>query len=214
VSLLPLHESMPAIGVLLLEVYECPCSGAQSRPWLLLLMAAVAGIVAAWATQRRAKKGGEPMNATWKAVVVVALAVAVIAVVATKHRARRDAAPAANEQNETISWNSLADGNDVSAHDEPLPRLVDVGAGTCIPCKKMMPVLAELKTEYAGSLQVEYYNVNDDPNAIAEYDVTMIPTQIFYDTSGQERFRHTGFLGKKDILAKWNELGVELTRAK
>jgi len=154
------------------------------------------------------------MNAAWKAVVVVALAVAVIAVVATKHRARRDAAPAANEQNETISWNSLADGNDVSAHDEPLPRLVDVGAGTCIPCKKMMPVLAELKTEYAGSLQVEYYNVNDDPNAIAEYDVTIIPTQIFYDVSGRELFRHTGFLGKKDILAKWNELGVELTRAK
>lgn len=154
------------------------------------------------------------MNAAWKAVVVVALVVAVIAVVASKHRARQDAASAANEQNETISWNSLADGDDAPAHDEPLPRLVDVGAGTCVPCKKMMPVLAELKSEYAGRLGVEYYNVNDDPNAITEYDVTIIPTQIFYDASGQERFRHTGFLGKKDILAKWNELGVELTRAK
>ena len=154
------------------------------------------------------------MNAAWKAVVVVALAVAVIAVVASKNRARQDAAPAANERNETISWNSLADGSDAPAHGEPLPRLVDVGAGTCIPCKKMMPVLTELKTEYAGSLQVEYYNVNDDPNAITEYDVTIIPTQIFFDASGQERFRHTGFLGKQDILAKWNELGVELTRAK
>jgi thioredoxin 1 len=154
------------------------------------------------------------MNAAWKAVVVVALVVAVIAVVASKHRARQDAASTANERNEATSWNSLTGQDDAPGQNEPLPRLVDVGAGTCIPCKKMMPVLAELKTEYTGSLQVEYYNVNDDPNVITEYDVTIIPTQIFYDASGQERFRHTGFLGKKDILAKWNELGVELTRAK
>jgi thioredoxin 1 len=38
----------------------------------------------------------------------------------------------------------------------------------------------------------------------------MIPTQIFYDATGTERFRHEGFIAKKDILAKWRELGVEL----
>jgi thioredoxin 1 len=33
-----------------------------------------------------------------------------------------------------------------------LPRLVDLGAGKCIPCKKMAPILEELKKEYAGRI--------------------------------------------------------------
>ena len=41
----------------------------------------------------------------------------------------------------------------------------------------------------------------------------VIPTQIFYDASGNELFRHTGFIAKEDILAKWKELGIELTPA-
>lgn len=31
-----------------------------------------------------------------------------------------------------------------------------------------------------------------------------------YDATGKELFRHTGFFGKEDILAKWKELGVNL----
>ncbi len=42
----------------------------------------------------------------------------------------------------------------------------------------------------------------------------MIPTQIFYDADGKERFRHVGFFGKDDILAKWKELGVNLNASK
>ena len=38
----------------------------------------------------------------------------------------------------------------------------------------------------------------------------MIPTQIFFDASGKELFRHVGFYGKEDILGKWKELGVDL----
>ena len=42
------------------------------------------------------------------------------------------------------------------------------------------------------------------------YKIKLIPTQIFFDASGKERFRHEGFFGKEDILAKWKELGVDL----
>jgi thioredoxin 1 len=38
----------------------------------------------------------------------------------------------------------------------------------------------------------------------------MIPTQIFYGADGKELFRHEGFYAKKDILAKWRELGVAI----
>ena len=43
-----------------------------------------------------------------------------------------------------------------SAQPAGIPRLVDLGADTCIPCKAMAPILIELRTEYAGRLQVDF----------------------------------------------------------
>ena len=91
-----------------------------------------------------------------------------------------------------------------------LPRLVDLGAGKCIPCKKMAPILEELKKEQAGKLEVEFIDVWKDPEAGKPYRILMIPTQIFFDAKGKELFRHEGFYSKEDILTKWKELGVEL----
>jgi len=93
-----------------------------------------------------------------------------------------------------------------------LPRLVDLGAGKCIPCKLMAPILEELKTEYTGRLQVDFYDVWKNPDPAKEYGIKIIPTQIFFDASGKERFRHEGFFSKEDILAKWKELGIDVEK--
>jgi len=94
-----------------------------------------------------------------------------------------------------------------------LPRLVDLGADKCIPCKMMAPILEELKKEYAGRMDVEFIDVWKNPGAGRQYGVQMIPTQIFYSADGKERFRHQGYFAKEDILAKWKELGVHLVPA-
>lgn len=91
-----------------------------------------------------------------------------------------------------------------------LPKLLDLGAGKCVPCKAMVPVLEELEKEYAGRMIVEFIDVWKNEGAGKQYGVDIIPTQIFYDATGKELFRHTGFFGKEDILAKWKELGVNL----
>ena len=91
-----------------------------------------------------------------------------------------------------------------------LPRLVDLGADKCIPCKLMIPVLEDLKTNYVGQLEVQFIDVWKDPDAGKPYKVHLIPTQIFYDAKGRELFRHEGFYSTKDILARWKKLGVEL----
>jgi thioredoxin 1 len=91
-----------------------------------------------------------------------------------------------------------------------LPRLVDLGADKCIPCKMMAPIIADLTKDYAGQLNVVFVDVWKNPGEGKAYGIQVIPTQIFYDASGQERFRHEGFMAKKDILAKWKEIGVEL----
>lgn len=91
-----------------------------------------------------------------------------------------------------------------------LPRLVDLGAGKCIPCKAMAPILEELRAEYAQQFEVVFIDVWENPGAAKPYDINLIPTQIFFDAAGKELWRHEGFLAREDILAKWRELGVEI----
>jgi thioredoxin len=90
------------------------------------------------------------------------------------------------------------------------PRLVDLGAGRCIPCKAMAPILDQLRVDYTGRLEVRFIDVWQAPEQAKAYGVQMIPTQIFYGADGRELARHEGFISREDILAKWKALGVEL----
>ncbi|MBD3335207.1 MAG: thioredoxin [Candidatus Eisenbacteria bacterium] len=93
---------------------------------------------------------------------------------------------------------------------QALPRLVDLGANTCVPCKMMAPILEQLEDDFAGELRVEVIDIREEPGATEIYDVRVIPTQIFFDAAGRERFRHEGFMSREAILDKWEELGVAL----
>jgi thioredoxin 1 len=91
-----------------------------------------------------------------------------------------------------------------------LPRLVDLGADKCIPCKMMAPVLEQLRGEFSGRLEVVFIDVWKDQSAGSRYGIRVIPTQIFFDASGRELSRHEGFMSREDILSRWRELGIEL----
>jgi len=148
------------------------------------------------------------MNKSAKVAVVAVLIVAVIAVIAAK---RNKPGP------ETSPGESAPAAGQLPAEYKPenltgkgRPTLIDLGAETCVPCKMMAPVLEGLKKDFAGKLDVHVLNVNEYAQLVSEYDVRVIPLQIFYDATGQERFRHEGFFSREDILAKWKELGVDL----
>jgi len=93
-----------------------------------------------------------------------------------------------------------------------LPRLLDLGANKCIPCKMMKPILEDFKATYAETFKTEFIDVWENPDAGSQYGINLIPTQIFYGADGKELFRHEGFFSKEDILGKWKELGVEKTK--
>ncbi len=92
----------------------------------------------------------------------------------------------------------------------PIPRLVNLGAGKCIPCKAMAPILNQLRVDFAGRLEVTFIDVWQHPAEAQAYRVKMIPTQIFYGADGRELARHEGFSSREEILARWKTLGVEL----
>jgi thioredoxin 1 len=92
-----------------------------------------------------------------------------------------------------------------------LPKLLDLGADKCIPCKKMAPILEALREEFAGRFDVVFIDVWKNRDMSAAYKLRMIPTQIFFDEAGTELFRHEGFYSRQDILGKWAELGYEFS---
>ena len=156
-----------------------------------LVMAVVLGL---WLSVRRIRnmKGASSMSKAGKIAIVVVLAVVVVGVIVMKN-----VSPPAPPVQPTVQTTG------------GLPRLLDVGSVSCIPCKMMAPILEELKKEYAVKLQVEFIDVNVNREAAKQYGVRLIPTQVFFDASGKELWRHEGFISKEDILAKWKELGFD-----
>ncbi len=139
----------------------------------------------------------------WKIIIVIGLVVAVTAIIILKPR---NVPPASSG----LSTN-------VSNTDNPLEQafktgrvvLADFGRGICIPCKMMQPILEELAETYKGRAEILILDVNAEWEAAEKYDVKIIPTQIFFDKTGQEVWRHEGFLEKDKIIAKLVELGVK-----
>jgi thioredoxin 1 len=91
-----------------------------------------------------------------------------------------------------------------------VPVLLDLGADKCIPCRMMQPVLESLRKEYPGKLEVQFIDVWKDQSAGQKFGIESIPTQIFFNSSGKELFRHVGFFSKDDIVSKYHELGISL----
>lgn len=77
--------------------------------------------------------------------------------------------------------------------------LLDLGATSCIPCKMMVPILEELEKEYQGKAAVIFIDVWKDSEPGKRFKIQGIPTQIFFDKTGKETFRHFGFFDKKSI---------------
>lgn len=89
------------------------------------------------------------------------------------------------------------------------PTLVDFGARSCIPCKKMAPILEQLEKEYRGRANVIFIDVWKDNKVAVPYRVQMIPTQIFFDAKGKEAGRHIGFMDRQPIIDTFTKLGVK-----
>ena len=146
----------------------------------------------------RQRKGKPEMKNFKNLATVAAVIIAAGVVFALKHNQAKPAASATPTAAETAPASA------------PLPRLLELGADKCTACKMMTPIIADLQTTYAGQLQVDFIDVWKDPDAAKRHDVRIIPMQIFFGADGRELFRHEGFFAKEDILAKWQELGVEL----
>jgi thioredoxin 1 len=73
----------------------------------------------------------------------------------------------------------------------------------------MKPILEQLSTEYEGKLHVVIVEVDDHMDQVRQYKIMAIPTQIFFDSNGQEITRHVGFYAKEYIITQLKKMGIE-----
>ncbi len=95
------------------------------------------------------------------------------------------------------------------------PVMLEVGAESCVNCKKMNAILAPIMARHPNYkifdiiLKAPAVNIlSSRPQVSIEEKLKIhaIPTQIFYDASGKEVYRHTGILTADQLKTVFNKL--------
>ncbi len=180
----------------------------------MLLVAVFAGAWLLFAGIKKLVKseGAKSMNSKLGKVIIVLVLIGGIGVVVAMKNRSGGAHETPQLQAAPSSAASEDGGLPSGSGGGGIPKLVDLGASTCIPCKLMAPILEELRAEFQGRFDVVFIDVRENPEESGRYGISIIPTQIFYDGTGEELFRHEGFFSREDILNTWERLGFDFTR--
>lgn len=139
------------------------------------------------------------------------------------------------EQQENLKFPygiSKIDLEEMNSHG--LPIIIDFGADSCEPCRRMAPILRNLNREMQDKAIIQYLDTSKYSSVAKQYPVLYIPTQIFYTADGKpfvpsdelksdiefETYTHkdtgeplytvhVGFLSDKQLRTILAEMGVE-----
>jgi thioredoxin 1 len=81
--------------------------------------------------------------------------------------------------------------------------------GQVCACKNITPILEELAVEYEGRCNVLVLDVADYKSLFSQYDVTLVPTQVYFDSNGAEVERIVGSSTKEEMIERLAGIGVE-----
>jgi len=115
------------------------------------------------------------------------------------------------DSNKTNNQKTISEEKPVSSKQAvQLPKMIDLGSKNCIPCKKMAPIIDSLKIAYQGKAEIIFIDIKEDKKAARDYGITLIPTQVFIDTLGNEIYRHIGFFPADSITAHIKTMGSQI----
>lgn len=61
-----------------------------------------------------------------------------------------------------------------------VPVLVDFWAEWCAPCRRLVPIIESVATEYAGRVVVGKLNVDENPGITTRFVIRSIPTLMLF----------------------------------
>ncbi len=79
--------------------------------------------------------------------------------------------------------------------------LVEFYASWCPHCKRMMPIVEQVKQSLAGTVDVYQYDIDENSTLADQQKIESIPTFIVYK-NGKETWRHTGEMTADALLAQ------------
>lgn len=93
---------------------------------------------------------------------------------------------------------SSSDFSEILRKSEDCAVLADFYSDTCMPCRRMMPVLSELESESNGKFTAVKVNVASDGDLADRYGVDAVPTFILFK-NGEEKARIVGAVPKDEL---------------
>lgn len=101
------------------------------------------------------------------------------------------------EGNANTTQMRVADFDKVIADNKVV--LVDIGATWCPPCRKMEPIIKQIKAEYAGKLYFLAVDGGVDLDVMKHVQFETLPTFIIYK-NGKEVLRKTGIVAQEEFI--------------
>ena len=96
------------------------------------------------------------------------------------------------------------DNFESEALNSNVPVLLEFYSDSCIPCKRMSPILAELEEEHTD-MKVSKLNIKFGADTARKYNVMSSPTIVFFK-NGEEVNRIKGVAKKADLEAVIKEI--------
>lgn len=79
--------------------------------------------------------------------------------------------------------------------------LADFYSDSCVPCKRLSPVIAEIEEQFGDKAKFVKININFDAELAEKYEVQSVPTVVFF-RNGEELSRLNGTVKKSDIISE------------
>ena len=77
-------------------------------------------------------------------------------------------------------------------------HFIELGSDSCHSCQIMGRELYKVKQKNPA-FNIEFINVKHERQAAYDFKIRMIPTQIIFDATGKEVYRHIGLLESKEL---------------
>lgn len=86
------------------------------------------------------------------------------------------------------------------------PIVADFGKGQCVQCNKQAEAIEVVESRLGDKVGFEFVHVVKEASLTGRYQIFMIPTLVFLDSSGEEVYRYVGLLEADELQKKIEEL--------
>lgn len=83
-------------------------------------------------------------------------------------------------------------------------RVMVIGRTDCVPCLEMKSLVDEINAELEDNI-ASFVNIEIDDSVIGKFDISTLPTTIFFDKNSNEHYRQVKAMSKGEFISHMNK---------